>query len=49
MERSGIDTLAAYPYRHFGVGLGYTDNMVNGAVVYLDEVAIGRSPIACAR
>lgn len=47
-ERAGIDTLASLPYRHFGVGLGYTDNMDNGAVLYIDDVAFSRSPIACA-
>ncbi len=48
VRRVGIDTLSLLPWRHFGIGLGYTDNMVNGAVLYVDDVAIGRSPIACA-
>jgi len=49
VERTGIDTLGPLPYRHFGVGLGYTEGMLDGAVVYLDEVAIGRQPVPCAR
>lgn len=47
VERTGIDTLPAFPYRHFGVGLGFTDDVANGAELFIDEVAVGRSPISC--
>jgi hypothetical protein len=45
--REGIDTLPSLPFVHFGVGLGYTSEMPNGAVLYIDDVAVGRAPIAC--
>ena len=47
VSRSSIDTTPTLPWLHFGVGLGYTENMPNGAALYADDVALGRSPIPC--
>lgn len=47
VHREDIDTLPSLPFAHFGLGLGYTSEMVNGAVVYIDDVAVSRNPVAC--
>lgn len=47
VSRTGIDTVPRLPFLHFGIGLGYTEEMPNGAAVYADDVAFGRSPIPC--
>lgn len=47
VERSAIDTVPEYPWLHFGVGLGYTSEMPNGAELYFDEVAFHTEPLDC--
>ncbi|MGE0788745.1 MAG: hypothetical protein AB7S26_23940 [Sandaracinaceae bacterium] len=47
VERTDIDTVALLPWRHFGVGLGYTSEMPNGASLFIDDVAFGPDPIPC--
>lgn len=47
VSRADIDTVPTLPFIHVGVGLGYTDEMPNGAAIYADDVAFGTAPILC--
>jgi hypothetical protein len=47
VSRTGIDTVPNYPFLHFGVGLGYTDEMPNGAAIYADDIAFHTAPLSC--